>query len=71
MRPLYYAKADRLRAKADELDQAGVTKLAALKQRNPEEYDLFRQAVAHLIMGLRRRGRPRYQGPYGELWRDL
>ena len=52
MRPLYHAKADRLRAKADELDQAGVTKLAALKQRNSEEYDLFRQAVAHLLMGL-------------------
>ena len=27
-------------------------KLAALKARSPEEYDLFRQAVAHLLMGL-------------------
>ena len=52
MRPLYHAKADRLRAKADELDKAGVGKLTALKDRNPEEYDLLRQAVAHLIMGL-------------------
>src|SRR5271169_500947 len=52
MRPLYHAKADRLQAKADELDKAGVAKLAALQQRNPEEYDLLRQAVAHLIMGL-------------------
>jgi len=52
MRPLYHAKADRLRAKADELDKTGVAKLAALKQRKPEEYDLLRQAVAHLIMGL-------------------
>jgi pyruvate-ferredoxin/flavodoxin oxidoreductase len=52
MRPLYHAKADRLRAKADELDKTGVGKLASLKQRNPEEYDLLRQAVAHLLMGL-------------------
>ena len=27
-------------------------KLAALKERSQEEYDLFRQAVAHLLMGL-------------------
>jgi len=52
MRPLYHEKADRLQAKADELDRTGVGKLAALKQRNPEEYDLLRLAVAHLIMGL-------------------
>src|SRR5271166_2190846 len=52
MRPLYHAKADRLRAKADELDKSGVQKMAALKARNPEEYDLLRQAVAHLLMGL-------------------
>ena len=52
MRPLYHEKADRLQAKADELDRTGVGKLAALKQRNSEEYDLLRLAVAHLIMGL-------------------
>jgi len=52
MRPLYHEKADRLQAKADELDRTGVGKLAALKQRNPEEYDLLRLGVAHLIMGL-------------------
>ncbi|HMD98596.1 MAG TPA: 2-oxoacid:acceptor oxidoreductase family protein [Terriglobia bacterium] len=52
MRPIYHAKADRLRAKAAELDKAGVGKLVSLKERNPEEYDLLRQAVAHLIMGL-------------------
>jgi pyruvate-ferredoxin/flavodoxin oxidoreductase len=52
MRPLYHAKADRLQAKAAELDKAGVAKLAALKERSPEEYDRLRQAVAHLIMGL-------------------
>ena len=52
MRPLYHAKADRLRAKADELDRDGPDRLAALKARSPEEYDLFRQAVAHMRMGL-------------------
>jgi pyruvate-ferredoxin/flavodoxin oxidoreductase len=52
MRPVYHAKADRLRAAADELDRTGVARLAALKDRSSEEYELFRQAVAHLIMGL-------------------
>ena len=52
MRPIFHAKADRFRAKADELDREGVAKLAALKERSPEEYGLFRQAVAHLLMGL-------------------
>jgi pyruvate-ferredoxin/flavodoxin oxidoreductase len=52
MRPLYHAKADRLRAKADQLDQDGVRNLAAVKARSQEEYDLLRQAVAHMLMGL-------------------
>jgi pyruvate-ferredoxin/flavodoxin oxidoreductase len=52
MRPVYHAKADRLRAKAGELDKDGVAKLAALKERSPQEYELFRQAVAHMLMGL-------------------
>src|SRR5258705_963494 len=46
MRPLFHAKADRLRTKADRIEQAGVQKLAELKERNQEEYELFRQAVA-------------------------
>jgi pyruvate-ferredoxin/flavodoxin oxidoreductase len=52
MRPLYHAKADRFRSKADQLDREGLGKLAALEQRSPEEYELFRHAVAHLLMGL-------------------
>ena len=52
MRPLYHAKADRFRAKADQFDQIGVQKLAELKERSQAEYDLYRQAVAHLLMGL-------------------
>jgi pyruvate-ferredoxin/flavodoxin oxidoreductase len=52
MRPIYHAKADRLRAKADRLEKAGAERLAALAVRNKTEYDLFRQAVAALLMGL-------------------
>jgi pyruvate-ferredoxin/flavodoxin oxidoreductase len=52
MRPIFHAKADRFRAKADWLDREGLQKLAALKARNPQEYELFTQAVAHLLMGL-------------------
>jgi pyruvate-ferredoxin/flavodoxin oxidoreductase len=52
MRPLYHAKADRFRRKADELDKAGEQKLAELKARSQQEYELYRQAVAHLLMGL-------------------
>jgi len=52
MRPLYHAKADRLRAKANQLEQDGVQKMAALKERSQAAYDLLRQAVAHMLMGL-------------------
>src|SRR5437667_11957748 len=52
MRPLFHAKADRFRAKADQLEKEGVSRLEAIKARSQEEYDLFRQAVAHLLMGL-------------------
>jgi pyruvate-ferredoxin/flavodoxin oxidoreductase len=52
MRPLYHAKADRFRRKASELEKVGEQKLAEMKARSPQEYDLFRQAVAHLLMGL-------------------
>jgi pyruvate-ferredoxin/flavodoxin oxidoreductase len=52
MRPIFHAKADRLRTKADRIEQAGVQKLAELKARSQDEYELFRQIVAHLLMGL-------------------
>src|SRR5437899_7287155 len=52
MRPVFHAAADRLRATARRLDETGVANLAALKERNLEEYNLLRQAVAHLLMGL-------------------
>src|SRR5580704_13481960 len=52
MRPVFHAKADRFRAKADELDRAGAAKLAALKESNPAEYALLRQTIQHMVMGL-------------------
>jgi pyruvate-ferredoxin/flavodoxin oxidoreductase len=52
MRPLYHAKADRFRRKADDLEKAGEQKLAAIKARSQAEYDMFRQAVAHMLMAL-------------------
>ncbi|MGH9607982.1 MAG: 2-oxoacid:acceptor oxidoreductase family protein, partial [Terracidiphilus sp.] len=52
MRPVYHAKSDRFVAKAGELEKTGAAKLSALKDSNPAEYALMRQAIAHLIMGL-------------------
>lgn len=52
MRPLFHAKADRLDAKAERLGFEGIAKLEALRARNPEEYQLFRRTVAHVILGL-------------------
>ncbi len=52
MRPLYHAKADRLRAKADRLEKEGTVRLEAMKQRNAKEYELFRKTFAHVVVGL-------------------
>ncbi len=52
MRPMYHAKAGRLLALADKLDAEGVRLLANLKARDEEEYNLYKQAVAHTLMGL-------------------
>jgi pyruvate-ferredoxin/flavodoxin oxidoreductase len=38
--------------KASRLEELGPQKLAALRQHSAEEYELLRQAVAHLLMGL-------------------
>jgi len=52
MRPLYHARADRLDARAAQLAKQGADRLAGLKKKSPEEYTLFKRAVAHLLMGL-------------------
>ncbi|MEE8384984.1 MAG: 2-oxoacid:acceptor oxidoreductase family protein, partial [Dehalococcoidia bacterium] len=52
MRPLFHAKADRLRAAADQLEALGTNRLTELARRSPEEHERFRRCVAHLLMGL-------------------
>ena len=52
MRPVYHAKSDRFVVKAGALEKTGVSRLAVLKARNMAEYDLLRQAIAHLVLGL-------------------
>jgi pyruvate-ferredoxin/flavodoxin oxidoreductase len=52
MRPVFHAKSDRFVAKASDLDKNGAQRLAALKEKNPGEYALLRQAILHLVMGL-------------------
>ena len=53
MRPIYHKKADRLCDKADRLEKDG---LAAARRRSRAQrrgaYDLFKRAVAHVVMGL-------------------
>src|SRR4029077_11898051 len=52
MRPVYHAKSDRFVAKAGDLEKVGPSRLAALAERNPEEYALLKQLASHLILGL-------------------
>ncbi|HET7103565.1 MAG TPA: 2-oxoacid:acceptor oxidoreductase family protein, partial [Terracidiphilus sp.] len=52
MRPVFHAKSDRFVAKAGDLEKNGAARLAVLKESNPGEYALLRQAIAHLILGL-------------------
>jgi pyruvate-ferredoxin/flavodoxin oxidoreductase len=52
MRPLFHAKADRLDEKARRLDEEGIDRLAALRDQDSGEHELYRRAVAHMILGL-------------------
>jgi len=52
MRPLYHQKAERLRAKAAQLERDGAALLAGLKGRDAGQHELLRRSVAHIIMGL-------------------
>jgi pyruvate-ferredoxin/flavodoxin oxidoreductase len=52
MRPMYHRKAERLVEKARRLEEAGLACLESLKERDPEQYELFRKAAAHLLWGL-------------------
>lgn len=52
MRPIYHRKAERLLEKAAKLEANGLKLLTDLKARDEAEHALFRQAVAHILMGL-------------------
>jgi pyruvate-ferredoxin/flavodoxin oxidoreductase len=52
MRPVFHAKADRFVAKAGELEKTGPAKFETLKASDAKAYELLRQGVAHLILGL-------------------
>ena len=52
MRPIFHRKSERLNLKADDLESNGVEVLKGLKAKDPAMYDLFRQAVLHLVMGM-------------------
>jgi pyruvate-ferredoxin/flavodoxin oxidoreductase len=50
MRPIFHAKADRLREKADRLEKEGPAILAALKERDAASYEIFRRSILHILM---------------------
>jgi pyruvate-ferredoxin/flavodoxin oxidoreductase len=52
MRPLYHAKADRLEEKADRIDDEAVERLEWLAETHPDEYQLYKRAVAHILLSL-------------------
>jgi len=51
MRPVFHHKANRLMNKADLLMKNGVAALAELKIRDEKQYEIFRKAVLHILMG--------------------
>ena len=52
MRPIYHKKADRLYAIAGRLQEDGLGLLAQLASRDEEQFQLFKRAFAHVVMGL-------------------
>ncbi len=52
LRPIFHAKADRLRRKADALEADGPARLEWLATRDPKQHALVVRTVAHTMMGL-------------------
>jgi pyruvate-ferredoxin/flavodoxin oxidoreductase len=52
MRPIFHAKADRLKDKAERLEATGAARLETMRANDPEGFLQYRRAVAHLLMGL-------------------
>jgi len=51
MRPIFHAKARRLREKADRLEREGLQQLEVFKARDEAGYRAFRKTVLHILMG--------------------
>jgi len=51
MRPMFKSKAQRLYAKADQLEKEGAKKLSELKNKNEESYLNLKKTVLHILMG--------------------
>ncbi|HHB78899.1 MAG TPA: oxidoreductase, partial [Saprospiraceae bacterium] len=51
MRPLFFAKAERLTEKVAQLKRTGLMKLEALKANDLDAYNVFTRTVLHIIMG--------------------
>jgi pyruvate-ferredoxin/flavodoxin oxidoreductase len=52
LRPIFHAKADRLRRLADALETDGPARLEWLAARDPAQHALVIRAIAHTVMGL-------------------
>ncbi len=52
LRPVFHAKADRLRQKADALETKGPERLEWLATHDPKQHALLVRTVAHTLMGL-------------------
>ena len=52
LRPIFHAKADRLRQLADALETDGPARLEWLEARDPAQYALVIRTIAHTVMGL-------------------
>ncbi len=52
MRPIFYAKAERLRSKAKSLREKGVQEIDTFEKQNPKGYEFFKRTILHAIMGL-------------------
>lgn len=51
MRPIFHARADRIRKKAEALKKEGIKRLESLGERDPSAYQRIRHAVTTVIMG--------------------
>ena len=52
LRPIFHAKAERLRRLADALEADGPTRLEWLAARDPAQHTLVIRTIAHIVMGL-------------------